>query len=135
MYRFPLSEVIIDFYDNLKSVSSGYASFDYEDAGFQETELVKLDFRLNDKPVDELSMIVHLKRARSIGRSICDKLADHLTRLQFKIKIQALVGGKVVARSNVNQYRKDVTAKVLFGQVVICNLLEQPFFPPLALWW
>ncbi|KAI2808248.1 Translation factor guf1 mitochondrial [Blomia tropicalis] len=114
-YRFPLSEIIIDFYDSLKSVSSGYASFDYEDDGFQETELVKLDFRLNDKPVDELSMIVHLKRARLFGKNICDKLADHLTRQQFKIKVQALVGGKVVARSNVSAYRKDVTAKLYGG--------------------
>lgn len=114
-YLLPLSEVIIDFNDHIKSLSSGYASFDYEDAGFREAELVKLDFKLNDKPVDELSMIVHLKRARLFGRQIADKLADHLTRQQFKIKIQALVGAKVVARSNVNAYRKDVTAKLYGG--------------------
>lgn len=116
-YHFPLSEIIIDFYDNLKSVSSGYASFDYEDCGMQEASLVKLDFRLNDKPVDELSMLVHAKRARSYGRSICDKLSEHLNRQQFRIKIQAYVGGKVVARANVKAFRKDVTAKLYGGDV------------------
>lgn len=116
-YKFPLSEIIIDFYDNLKSVSSGYASFDYENCGSQEASLVKLDFKLNDKLVEELSMIVHAKRAREMGHSICEKLSEHLTRQQFKIKIQALVGGKVVARSNVRAYRKDVTAKLYGGDV------------------
>lgn len=125
-YKFPLSEIIIDFYDNLKSVSSGYASFDYEACGYEETDLVKLDFKLNDKPVDELSMIVHLKRARSYGRSICDKLSEHLNRQQFKIKIQALVNGKIVARSNVQAYRKDVTAKLYGGdQTRRTKLLER----------
>lgn len=91
-YMLPLAEIIIDFNDHLKSLSSGFASFDYEDAGFRETELVRLDFKLNDKPVDELSMIVHLKRARSYGRSICDKLAEHLDRQQFKIKASTVLG-------------------------------------------
>lgn len=114
-YRFPLNEVIIDFNDHLKSISSGYASFDYEDDKYEEADLVKLDFRLNDKPVDELSMLVHAKRARSYGRSICEKLQEHLNRQQFKIKIQALVNSKVLARTNVQAYRKDVTAKLYGG--------------------
>ncbi|KPM07677.1 translation factor GUF1, mitochondrial-like protein [Sarcoptes scabiei] len=114
-YKFPLNEIIIDFYDHLKSASSGYASFDYEDAGFAETNLVKLEFRLNDKPVEELSMIVHYKRAREQGRSICTKLQEHLTRQQFKIKIQAVIGSKVVARADIRPYRKDVTAKLYGG--------------------
>ena len=114
-YKFPLNEVIIDFYENLKSISSGYASFDYEDAGYAEAILVKLDFRLNDKPIKEISMIVHHKQARSIGKSICDKFAEHLDRQQFKIKIQALVGAKIIARSDIRPYRKDVTAKLYGG--------------------
>ena len=114
-WTFPLNEVIIDFYDNLKSISSGYASFDYEDSGYRETDLVKLEYKLNDKPVDELSMIVHAKRARTFGKMVCDKLADHLDRQQFKIKIQAFVGGKILARSNVQAYRKDVTQKLKSG--------------------
>lgn len=114
-YKFPLNEIIIDFYDHLKSISSGYASFDYEDAGYSETQLVKLEFRLNDKPVDELAMLVHAKRARSYGRSVCEKLQEHLTRRQFNIKIQALVNSKVLARTNVKAYRKDVTAKLYGG--------------------
>lgn len=116
-YTFPLSEVIIDFYDNLKSVSSGYASFDYENIGFAETNLVKLEFRLNDKPVEELAMLVHAKNARTYGKSICDKLAEHLQRQQFKVKIQAVIGNKVVGRSDLKAYRKDVTAKLYGGDV------------------
>lgn len=125
-YRFPLGEIIIDFNDHLKSISSGYASFDYEDDGYQEADLVKLDFRLNDKPVDELSMLVHAKRARPYGRSICDKLQEHLNRQQFKIKIQALVNSKVLARTNIQAYRKDVTAKLYGGdQTRRTKLLER----------
>lgn len=114
-YSFPLSEIIIDFYDHLKSVSSGYASFDYEQQGLAETKLVKLEFRLNDKPVEELAMLVHASNARSIGHNVCEKLAEHLTRQQFAIKIQACVGSKILARSNIKAYRKDVTAKLYGG--------------------
>ena len=114
-FRFPLSEIIIDFYDELKSVSSGYASFDYEDDGYDKTQLVKLDILLNDKPVDELSNLVHFSKARSYGRSICLKLKENLNRQQFAIKIQASVGGKIIARENIGAYRKDVTAKLYGG--------------------
>jgi elongation factor 4 len=114
-FRFPLSEVIIDFYDSLKSVSSGYASFDYEDDGYEKTDLVKLDILLNDKPVEELSNIVHAKRARAYGKSICVKLKESLRRQQFKIKIQAAISGKFVAREDLKAYGKDVTAKLYGG--------------------
>lgn len=114
-YTFPLSEVIIDFYDHLKSVSSGYASFDYENVGFAETNLVKLEFKINDKEVPELAMLVHNSNARTYGKSVCDKLAEHLQRQQFKVKIQAVIGSKVVGRSDIKAYRKDVTAKLYGG--------------------
>ena len=114
-FRFPLSEIIIDFYDELKSVTSGYASFDYEDDGYESTQLVKLDVLLNDKPVEELSSLVNIGRARIYGKSICAKLKKSLPRQQFKIKIQATVNGKVVAREDIKAYRKDVTAKLYGG--------------------
>ena len=114
-FRFPLSEIIIDFYDELKSVSSGYASFDYEEDGYESTQLVKLDILLNDKLVEELSSLAHLNRARTYGKSICAKLKENLPRQQFKIKIQAAVNGKIVAREDIKAYRKDVTQKLKSG--------------------
>ena len=116
-FRFPLSEIVIDFYDELKSVTSGYASFDYEDDGYEKTELVKLDILINDKPVEELSSLVHVKRAREYGKSICEKLKHNIEQQQFKIKIQAAVRGKIVAREDIRAYRKDVTAKLYGGDI------------------
>lgn len=116
-FKFPLSEIVIDFYDELKSVTSGYASFDYEDDGYQKTQLVKLDILLNDKPVEELSSLVHVKRAREYGKSICTKLKHYIKQQQFKIKIQAAVGGKIIAREDIRAFRKDVTAKLYGGDV------------------
>ncbi|CAG2160783.1 unnamed protein product, partial [Oppiella nova] len=114
-FKFPLSEIIIDFYDELKSVTSGYASFDYEDSGYESTKLVKLDILLNDKPVDELSHLVNHKRARAYGKTMCAKLKECLHQQQFKIKIQASVGGKIIAREDIKAFRKDVTAKLYGG--------------------
>ncbi|XP_054160333.1 translation factor GUF1 homolog, mitochondrial-like [Oppia nitens] len=114
-YRFPLSEIIVDFYDVLKSVTSGYASFDYEDSGYESTKLVKLDILLNDKRVDELSTLVNTIKARSVGRSMCTKLKDHLQKQQFKIKIQAVIGNKIIAREDVKAFRKDVTQHLYGG--------------------
>ncbi|CAG2117201.1 unnamed protein product, partial [Medioppia subpectinata] len=124
-YKFPLSEIIIDFYDELKSVTSGYASFDYEDSGYESTKLVKLDVLLNDKPVDELSLLVSALRAKTYGKNICLKLKDSLKRQQFKIKIQAAIGGKIVAREDIKAYRKDVTAKLYGGDTTRRDKLLQ----------
>lgn len=114
---FPLSEILVDFFDELKSLTSGYASFDYEDAGYQQTELVKVNFCLNDKDVEELTMICHLTRAREIARKVCLKLKDTVPRQQFMISVQGKVNQKVIARENIKAYRKDVTAKCYGGDI------------------
>ena len=116
-YRLPLNEVVIDFYDRLKSVSRGYASFDYELADYAEGKLVKVSILVNSKPVDALSFIVHSSHAESRGRVICDKLKGLIPRQLFKIAIQAAIGGKIIARSTVSAMRKDVTAKCYGGDV------------------
>ncbi|RWS15736.1 translation factor GUF1: mitochondrial-like isoform X2 [Dinothrombium tinctorium] len=114
-YRFPLSEIVVDFYDNLKSVSSGYASFDYESDGYEETKLVRLDFLINGEMVEELSHLVYAPRARQIARELCEKLVDIVPRQQFKVAIQATINTKVICRENVKPYRKDVGAKIKSG--------------------
>ncbi|RUS70058.1 hypothetical protein EGW08_022183 [Elysia chlorotica] len=114
---FPLSEILVEFFDELKSLTSGYASFDYEDAGYQLTELVKVNFYLNDKDVEELTMICHVSRARETARKVCLKLKDTVPRQQFVISIQAKVNQKVIARENIKAYRKDVTAKCYGGDI------------------
>ena len=113
----PLGEIVIDFYDKLKSISKGYASFDYHMNGFQRSNLVKLDILLNGKQVDALSVLTHADNAVSFGRQMCEKLKDLLPRQQFDIAVQAAIGAKIVARETVKQVRKDVTAKCYGGDI------------------
>lgn len=114
-FRLPLSEVIVDFHDQLKLLTSGYASFDYEDRGYQPGKLVKICFHLNQKPVEEFSRIVHIARANSVGREVALKLQELVPRQQFLISVQAMVGSKCIARENIKGYRKDVTQKLKYG--------------------
>ncbi len=116
-YSVPLGEIVIDFYDKLKSISKGYASFDYHQAGFRQSRLVKLDILLNGEPVDALSTLTHVSNAESLGRRMCEKLKELLPRQQFDIAIQAAIGGKIIARETVKQVRKDVLAKCYGGDV------------------
>ena len=116
-FLMPLGEIVIDFYDKLKSISRGYASFDYHSAGFRPSKLVKLDILLNGECVDALSTLTHVDNAVTLGRRMCERLKDLLPRQQFDIAIQAAIGGKIVARETVKQVRKDVLAKCYGGDV------------------
>ena len=117
VYNIPLNEIVFDFYDRLKSITSGYASFDYELTGYQESELVKVQILINEEPVDALAFLCHKTEAEGRGRQICERLKDLIPRHLFKIPIQAAIGGRIVARETISALRKDVTAKCYGGDV------------------
>ncbi|MBO4285373.1 MAG: elongation factor 4 [Alphaproteobacteria bacterium] len=117
VYKIPLNEIVFDFYDRLKSITSGYASFDYELIGYQESDLVKVQILINEEPVDALAFLAHRTEAEGRGRQICERLKDLVPRHLFKIPIQAAIGGRIVARETISALRKDVTAKCYGGDV------------------
>ena len=117
VYKIPLNEIVFDFYDRLKSITSGYASFDYEIVGYEESDLVKVEILINEEPIDALAFLSHRSDAESRGRQICERLKDLIPRHLFKIPIQAAIGGRIVARETISALRKDVTAKCYGGDI------------------
>jgi GTP-binding protein LepA len=116
-YRLPMNEMVMDFYDRLKSISKGYASLEYELMGFEEADLVKMDIQINSEPVDALSTILHRSKAVNMGKKLAEKMKELIPRQMYQIAIQASIGSKIIARETLSAMRKDVTAKCYGGDI------------------